>query len=306
MTKELYKKIIEIREATGWTQEKFASELGVTFATFNRWVNGKVEPRKIYVEKIEALYRQIVAVRPISNRKLKEKISSLNACQIPDIYEVIQKDQDLFDDFLLQLTYNSNAIEGSTFTLHETQVVIFDKINISNKSLVEHLEVINHAELLKEIFQCKYSGSVNEKMIKDMHAALMRGIREDAGLYSKHIRRIKGVDLILPHPDDIEAEMQYLIKHSKQKQKEHYLEFVARFHADFEAIHPFGDGNGRVGRLIMIKQLMDMNYPPVLVENKRKADYYDALEKAQRKSYNYLTSFVCEEIQRSCRFFDSR
>lgn len=306
MDQELLDKINEVRNVAGWSQERFASEVGVTFATFNRWVNLKVKPRDIYVSKINAIYKQVVGSKPISDKEFKDILNRVDDCIIEDIYSVINSDVDIFDELLLQLTYNSNAIEGTTFTLNETQVVIFDKANISNKSLVEHLEIVNHAVLLKDIFLGKFSGPVTEDMIKSFHSNLLRGIREDAGEYSKHIRRIKGVDLVLPHPDDIEFEMQYLIKsYSKQKisSDRHCVDIVSRFHADFEAIHPFGDGNGRVGRLIMIKQLLDQNYPPVLIENKRKADYYDALENAQRKSYNFLGSFICEEIKKTHEIF---
>ncbi len=123
----------------------------------------------------------------------------------------------------------------------------------------------------------------------------MQGIREDAGEYAKHQRAIRGYDLALPHPDDIPEEMQSLIKKMNFRKK-HPVEHIAKIHADFEAIHPFGDGNGRVGRLIMIIQLIDCGFAPCIISVNDKAKYYECLEYAQKKSYSHFVYFLAEAI----------
>jgi Fic family protein len=92
--------------------------------------------------------------------------------------------------------------------------------------------------------------------------------------------------------------MDYLMKQIDRSGRRHQVEQIARVHASFEAIHPFGDGNGRVGRLVMIIQLLNAGYAPCIIENSRKAEYYEVLEFAQKKSETHLTKFLVECIQR--------
>lgn len=303
MTNSAEQKIREILKVTGWSQEQLAREVGVTFAALNRWLNQGVVPREIYLHKIAALYKQRVEVKPISAEMLKKRLRQGDAFKIRNIQKLIEGNESLQEELLLLHTYNSNAIEGSTFTLKQTQTVLFSKAHFADKSLMEHMEIVNHGKVLKDIFNAKYKLPITEELIKVLHRDLLHGIREDAGEYSRHLRRIRGVDLALPHPEDIPEEMRHLIKSFSAQSKINPVERVARFHADFEAIHPFGDGNGRVGRLIMVLQLMAENYPPVLIENNRKADYYDALENAQRNSYNYLVDFLVDEIEKTYAIF---
>ncbi|MBU0693319.1 MAG: Fic family protein [Candidatus Omnitrophica bacterium] len=161
--------------------------------------------------------------------------------------------------------------------------------------MVEHLEAVNHTSLLKDIFTGKIDLPVNENIIKQMHKSLMQGIREDAGKYSMHQRAIRGVDLILPHPDDIEEEMSMFFTKANYF-KEHPIKHIAKMHADFELIHPFGDGNGRIGRLIMIIQLIEKGYCPCMIPVSQKSEYYEYLEYAQKKSDTHFIYFLSESI----------
>jgi Fic family protein len=96
--------------------------------------------------------------------------------------------------------------------------------------------------------------------------------------------------------------MDHLLKRIN-KPKGDMIGHVAKMHAVFEAIHPFGDGNGRVGRLVMAIHLINAGYPPPAIENRRKADYYDALEAAQMRSDTHLTIFLTECLQKSYEIF---
>ena len=105
--------------------------------------------------------------------------------------------------------------------------------------------------------------------------------------------------MALTHPKDMPEEMAGLLKGWRQTERRgDAIEDVARFHAEFELIHPFGDGNGRVGRLIMVMQLLKRADPPVIIERARKAEYDDVLECAQRKSVEPFIVCLVDEMER--------
>jgi Fic family protein len=293
----------EIRSATGWTQVELAHQLGITHAALNRWLGEKAIPHKSHQILIQRLYKDIVGIQPLPKSEIEKLFREIDRYKIPNIYKIITRHPSLQEDLTLELTYNSNTIEGTTFTKKETEAVIFDHAIVADKDLNEHLAAINHAQALLDIFAGKYPGSITEALLKGFHKTIMQGIRPDAGEYSKHQRGIRGVPLILPHPEDVPEEMARWIHQFKQPSNTHPLEQIAQAHADFEAIHPFGDGNGRVGRLLMTLQFLNLNYAPALIENKRKADYYEALEFAQRHSATHLIKFLVEEIREGYRIF---
>ena len=163
--------------------------------------------------------------------------------------------------------------------------------------MIEHLEATNHAAALEAVFNGEFAGPITERAIKELHRMILQGIRSDAGSYSKHHRALRGVDLKLPAPEDIVEEMGHLLKRINVP-KGHMVEHAAKMHSIFEAIHPFGDGNGRVGRLIMIIQLLNAGYAPCIIESSRKAEYYEALEFAQKRSGTHLVKFIVECIGR--------
>lgn len=140
-------------------------------------------------------------------------------------------------------------------------------------TLIEHLEVTNHAAVLRGLFQRRYQPPLSEALIQALHKNLLQGIRDDAGRYSIHQRGIRGVDIALTHPADIPEEMGRLIGEWNGKSAKITVADMARFHADFELIHPFGDGNGRIGRLLMTLQCLEAGFPPIVIENARKESY---------------------------------
>ena len=288
--------IKQILAKTKWTQTELAAELGVSFPTVNRWLNARTKPHSTQLRQIERLYKNIFGIAPLSKEALAETLEKVKKKRIKFRYiGKFLRDDPIRNDFLLELTYHSDAIEGSTLTKKETEAVIFDKATIKDKDLIEHLEASNHAAILKNIFDGKITGPVTEELIRELHKLLMQGIREDAGEYSMHPRAIRGVDLVLPHPWDIPEEMQSLCRKINTFRHEP-IEHVARMHADFEAIHPFGDGNGRVGRLIMIIQLIEKNLAPSVISVGSKAQYYEYLEYAQKKSVSHFVKFLAESV----------
>lgn len=290
------KQIEDILKKTGWTQTQLADQMGVTFATVNRWLNGHTKPHPAQIRQIDRLFKDMVGITPLSRKEIMtviEEIASRKAKfkNIKKIFSV----KEIIQDFLLELTYNSDAIEGSTLNKKETEAIIFDKATIKDKSLIEHLEATHHACVLKDIFEDRLSADITEGLVKNLHKALMQGIREDAGQYAKHPRAIRGVDLLLPQPEDIPEEMELYFK-KVNFFKGHPIEHIARMHAEFEAIHPFGDGNGRVGRLMMIIQLIHKGYAPCVIRVNEKAKYYEYLQYAQKKSETHFVKFLADSV----------
>lgn len=293
----------QILVAASISQKELATRLGVSFATLNRWLNGHAIPHKRRIEQIGRMHREMLGYATITNKDIRQIVNEANEFKDKKIWEVIVKYQNLQDDLILEHTYNSTTIEGTTFTKKETEAVIFDKLTIKDKSLIEHLDVVNYSAILSKIFKREFSQEITENIIKEIHRLLMQGIREDGGMYSQHQRGIRGVDIMLTHPKDIPEEMGRLIREWNSK-KQKNIHAITKFHSDFELIHPFGDGNGRVGRLIMVLQCQSQKYAPVIIENSRKAEYYEVLEYAQRKSEYPFVPFLFEEMKRTFRIIN--
>lgn len=299
-------KIREVLGKTGWSQARFALELGVTFATVNRWLNGHNQPHLSQLRQVERLYKNIIGITPLSKQEIARIIQQVERKkrQYPDIKKIL-RDNDTAEEFFLELTYNSDAIEGNTLTKKETQTIIFDNASIKDKSLIEHLEAVNHTVILKDIFSGKIGCPIDEGLIINAHKALLQGIRDDAGEYARHKRGIRGVDLILPSPGDIPEEMRMFLSKVNNFQR-HPIEHIAKMHADFEAIHPFGDGNGRIGRLIMIMQLIHCGFAPCIISVNEKVSYYESLEYAQKKSETHFARFLSEAVLKGYELIGKR
>ena len=282
-----------------FSQSELAERLGVTFAALSRWLHGHAKPRPAKLKAIEKLYQEVVGYPSITENELSRIIRRADHLRVRNLWGRIMEDAKLQEDLLLEHTYNSTSIEGTTFTKNETKVVIFEKGIIPEKSLIEHLEVTNHAAVLRGIFQRRYSNQITQTLIRQLHQDLMRGIREDGGDYSKRQRVIAGVNIALTHPKDIPEEMKNLVRDWRRGPAEKTISEIGRFHAQFEFIHPFGDGNGRVGRLVMTLQCLEFGFPPVIIENARKAEYYDVLEYAQKKSERPFVRFLVDEMERT-------
>lgn len=183
----------------------------------------------------------------------------------------------LYNDFKIDFTYNSNAIEGSTITLDETYAILEGKITIGGKSTKEYLDTVNHGHafdfLLKVI---KENYEFDERLIKEIHSIVLANDNENRGSY----RRVP-VRVGMHRPTEalnIPIEMEQLLKDYLGENKMHLVEKVADFHLKFESIHPFIDGNGRTGRLLLNFELMRNGYPPINIKFEDRERYYKAFE----------------------------
>lgn len=189
----------------------------------------------------------------------------------------------LNEEFLTEYTYNSNAIEGNTLTLRETDMVLRG-LTIDQKSLKEHLEVIGHKEAFDYVRQLvSESVQMSEKVIKDIHYLVLADKKEDRGIYRKVPVRIMGAAHEPVQPYLIIPKMEELLEQYKNS-KEDIVTKLARFHIEFEGIHPFIDGNGRTGRLLVNLELMKAGYPPIDIKFTDRLKYYQAFDEYYLKN----------------------
>ena len=289
-----------IQKISDLTQEKLAKKLGVSFATLNSWLNERSIPRKKAQERIDELYREYTGQKVIPEEALdaKKKIIIKLSQKFKDILGIIMNNPDIYDQFLLSLTYNTNRIEGSTITESETAALLFEDKSLPNRSLIEQPEVKNHETALRHLFDyIMHSSSIDENFILKLHMKLMNGIRDDAGIYRKHPVRIVGANIPTANYVKLPHLMKKLIDKIADKEKD-TISHIALIHSEFEKIHPFSDGNGRIGRLIMTAMALRKNFAPVVIKQEYRQRYFSYLQKAQQTNdTTLLEDFVCDAIQ---------
>ena len=166
-----------------------------------------------------------------------------------------------------------------------------------NKSLTEQLEAKNHQTALNYLFDyVSKKEKINEDLVFKLHGMLMNGVRPDAGVYRSHGVRITGVDLPTANYLSVPKLMSEVINEAS-KQADDFVAQSASVHSKFEQIHPFSDGNGRVGRLLMTAMLLKGNLAPAIIRQEQKRLYYTYLYKAQTKNDDsQLEDFLCNAI----------
>ena len=183
----------------------------------------------------------------------------------------------LKEEFMIEFTYNSNAIEGNALTLKETALVL-QGLTIDQKPLKDHLEAAGHRDAFLFVRGLVTDAEIlTERIIKDIHSLVLIDRPEDKGAYRRIPVRIAGAHQEPPEPYMIPQLMEQLVKWNS-KARLHPIELAAEFHLRFEGIHPFVDGNGRTGRLLMNLMLMQSGYPPINVKFQDRKRYYDAFD----------------------------
>ncbi len=192
------------------------------------------------------------------------------------------KDKEL-EEIAIAFTYNTNAIEGSTITLEESREIIHYK-TAPNKPLRDVKETEAHAKVFLEMLEKKET--ISNGLFLKWHKSIFQETKSDiAGQYREHLVRIG--DYLAPDWQDVKKLMDNLINFIK-KSKMNPVELSARVHYRFEKIHPLGDGNGRIGRLLMNYILWHEKYPMIIIEYKKRKPYYKALKKSEGGFVNYF------------------
>ena len=292
-------KLEVIQKRLGLTQTKLAERFGVSFVAFNNWWTGKSAPRPKTKALIDELFLEVTGKKIIAPEVLKEKNRSLlqQSAKHKDILKEILNHPDIKERFILKLTYHSNSIEGSTLTEPETAAIIFDNVALPDKTITEQLEAKNHQTALNYLFDYLSKGQrINEALILKLHSILMNGVRPDAGNYRRHPVRILGVNLPTANYLRIPDFMPEVAAIAAKKTKE-TVKACAAVHSRFEQIHPFSDGNGRVGRLLMTAMLLQANLAPAIIDQNKKQFYYVYLLKAQTGGdQSQLENFLSDAV----------
>jgi excisionase family DNA binding protein len=232
--------------------------------------------------------------------RLEEKLFKLNKLR-PLPKSAVEK---LREKFQIEMTYNSNAIEGNSLTLRETFLVINEGITIKGKPLKDHLEAKDHyaaLEYLYDLIDKDKKHTISEMLIKNLHQIIVQeNDKEWAGRYRNANVIIGGAKHTPPDALQVPQKMRNLISWLiVQKNKINIIELSALLHHKLVHIHPFFDGNGRTARLTMNLLLMQAGYPLVVILKQDRKKYYDVLSKADSGEYEPLIKFIAQAIERS-------
>ena len=219
-----------------------------------------------------------------------------------DEYRPLSTDmvQRLHDDFRVRFTYNSNAIEGNTLTLAETQMVLEYGVTVEGHPLREYLEVTNHAEAFDFLDRLVDRQITLETVLK-IHELVMDKIVQDAGQLRTVQVYIRGSNHTPPPARDVPLYMMQWVRWLNSDDAFRYdpITRATIAHHDFEALHPFTDGNGRVGRLLLNLMLMQDGYQPALILREWRTRYIVALQAAHRGEYSGLVNLIGLAIEHS-------
>ncbi len=217
-------------------------------------------------EELDYLYGKLQSVRPLSPESVKR----------------------LSEDFMIDYTYNSNAIEGSTLTLDETALVLKEGVTVGGKPLKHHLEAIGHRDAYYFVQDLvKDKTPLTEKVVNDIHSLVLMDRQMDKDVYRSVPVRVGSFCPCQPYEVPIKME-QLMLDYSGEMQNRHVIERASVFHLVFETIHPFIDGNGRVGRLLLNLELMKEGYPPINVKFTDRQRYYNCFNHYRENGNNPL------------------
>ncbi len=299
---KIYQKLQIIQKLSKLTQTQLANKLNVSFPTINSWINQKSIPHTKKAKSINTLYFKYTGQKNIPKDHLtaKKDIIVRKSKKIGNIIKKIKDRPDIYDQFILSLTYNTNSIEGSTLTENDTAAILFENATLKNKKLVEHLEAKNHQSALEYLFnEIKKNFKITEDFILKLHQILMNSIRPDAGIYRNHGVRIVGANVPTANYIRVPGLMREIVAEINKLPKD-VISHISVIHSKFEQIHPFSDGNGRIGRLITTAMLLKEDLPPAIIKKEQKRHYYKYLQKAQQKNeYDLLEDFICDSILNS-------
>ncbi len=187
--------------------------------------------------------------------------------------------QIIFEAELPEGVYNSNAIENSTLTIKETEKILLEMEVSRNVSLREVFEAKNLATVSEYIKRQGGSMGLSTDFILLLHKMLMLNIKEDmAGRFRSKGEYVRVGTYVAAEPEQIEGLMGNLLVEYMGDVNKYFIDKIARFHLEFEHIHPFIDGNGRIGRLLINYLLQQLDFPPIIIRNKEKRRYYKSFE----------------------------
>jgi len=284
-------KLMKIMQVTGISRAKLARRLEVDYKTLWRWLDREVKPQRRQSSDIDQIFKEYVDLREIITG-LRKKAR--------DPIEALKKNKKIRDEFILMMTYNSNAIEGSRMTIKDTEEAIAGN-TVRGKKLFEILEAVNHKNAMEFMLREICPGfKISEKYILKLHEIVMYNLNDKLpGAYRTGYVNLTNSDVVLPSAQEVPLKMSQLVR-SINHYKRDPIGKIAKDHYDFEIIHPFFDGNGRVGRLLMTTQLLSQHFAPAVIRIEDRYKYYMALEKCSHGDKNNIIQMVCDGIMMGC------
>ena len=287
------------------------------YLVYNKREKGKFVKKSKFVgagdilkKKIEELKKEFEKELFLSNKYeflTKEQIKEIeNAKQIfnEKIKKLNKEEFEKFENSLFtELTYNSNAIEGSSLSLEETSLIVNENLAPEGKTIREIYEAKNHIKALE--FIKNYKGDFSEEFVLKLHSIILKNISERfAGHYRQTLVRIFGSNVGFPSSEKVPQLIKNLIYwYKKNKTKYHQFELATLVSMKFVTIHPFVDGNGRVSRLIMNFLLQKKEYPWINVYRKQREKYLKAVRKANDEDYFLIILFLAETLKENLKDF---
>ena len=288
----LGEKIKKYRENQRMTQAEVAEALGIKSATVSKYESGTLEPN------IESLKRLAELFEVSIDELLKEEkfdVSQINILEVLREQKSMRLKGNLYHNTQITFAYNTNHIEGSKLTedqtryIYETNTLLAEKDSITD--LDDVLETANHFKLVDYMLDIA-DKKLTEEMIKEFHKILKEGTSDSrkewfvVGNYKKLANEVGG--LKTTDPKNVERDMKKLLEWYESL-NQITIDEIIEFHAKFEKIHPFQDGNGRVGRIIAFKECLKNNIVPFIILDKEKLFYYRGLNQYQtNKEKGYL------------------
>jgi len=263
-------------------------------------VNGRVEKKEKYLGKripkdISGIKKQFM--NEIYREKWYNKLDEIKVNfgkYLQTLPEEIR--EKYIEQFMIKFTYNTNRIEGGSLTFKDTSKLLHDNITPSDRPVKDIREAENHKKLFYKIL--KYKKDINLGTVLEWHHDLFRETKPGiAGKIRNYQVGISGTDVELPSPIELNAMLkEFFGWYNANKAKLHPVELAALVHYRFVSVHPFGDGNGRISRLLMNFVLHKHDFPMMDISYKNRDSYYTALERSQKKKHENI--FVQHIIKR--------
>lgn len=272
---------------TGLSQTDISKALEVSFNTVYRWLNKGIKPHPSQSRHIDELFKEHIDLTAPLYDKLKKE---------PDPINLIMNDSYLREQLFIEMTYNSNAIEGSRMTVKQTEQAINGQ-DIRGRSFSDVLETINHKNALGYLLNSITPGfKITEDFILKLHSIVMYNFDVKLpGKYRTGYVNVTNTELKLPSAQMVPVKMKSLIQ-SINSYDANPIKKIALDHYEFESIHPFFDGNGRAGRLLLNAQALSLGLPPVIIKVENQHPYYLALSKADMGNFRSISQIICDGL----------